>query len=36
MNRVAPTTIRNQSRSIHAKLGVDNRASLAAILHGSQ
>ncbi|HAD27545.1 MAG TPA: hypothetical protein DCF96_02675 [Rhodobacteraceae bacterium] len=26
---VAPTTIRNQTQSIYAKLGVDNRASLA-------
>lgn len=31
---VAPATIRNQTQSIYAKLGVDNRANLAAIVHG--
>lgn len=30
---VAPSTIRNQTQAIYAKLGVDNRASLAALLH---
>lgn len=30
---VAPATIRNQTQAIYAKLGVDNRASLTALLH---
>lgn len=30
---VAPSTIRNQTQAIYAKLDVDNRASLAAVLH---
>jgi DNA-binding CsgD family transcriptional regulator len=30
---VAPATIRNQTQSIYSKLGVDNRANLAAIVH---
>jgi len=33
---VAPATIRNQTQSIYAKLGVDNRANLAAMVHGQQ
>lgn len=31
---VAPATIRNQTQSIYAKLGIDNRASLTALMHG--
>jgi len=30
---VAPATIRNQTQAVYAKLGIDNRASLAALLH---
>ncbi len=33
---VAPATIRNQTQAVYAKLGVDNRASLTAMLHGLQ
>lgn len=30
---VAPATIRNQTQAVYTKLGVDNRASLTALLH---
>ncbi len=30
---VAPATIRNQTQAVYSKLGVDNRASLTALLH---
>ena len=30
---VAPATIRNQTQAVYSKLGVDNRASLVALLH---
>jgi DNA-binding NarL/FixJ family response regulator len=30
---LAPATVRNQTQSIYAKLGVDNRANLAAMVN---